>query len=99
MKYNWELKDIVAGKIVCKDPSYQKRDFFQANGNSAKWTYKIGFGYWEDGQRPTLNAMTDGMIHSFKNDQELVDYLNKCELIPMPHKWLIETMNYLRDCY
>jgi hypothetical protein len=100
MKIKWEEKDIIAGKIVCKEPSYQGNENFKACGNSAKWTLKIGFAYYNNIQYFVTVALTDGMVSKIgKTKKEVVEYLNKSELIPMPHSWLIEIINYLRDIY
>ena len=99
MKHIWEPQDIVAGRFVCKHPSYQGRDHFEPCGSACKWTYKIGFGFW-DTQMYALIAMTDGMIsNKFKTKEELAKFLNDHALMPMPHKWLIQVIDSLRDCY
>lgn len=100
MKYQWEEEDIICGRFVCKHPSYQKQENFSPTGNAMKWTYKIGFAHFEDGPYKVLIAMTDGKVSKLgKTDQEAVDKLNKDEMIPMPHKWLVAVINELRDTY
>lgn len=105
MKYTWEEKDIICGRIVCKDPSYQGLTTFEPNGNALKWIFKIGYGFYLNGNSfPEKSfatiSMTDGCIVSIgKTDKEMADYLNKAELIPMPHSWFLEAMDSLRDVY
>jgi hypothetical protein len=98
MKYTWSEEDIVAGRIVCRE----ERPTGEVCGWTAKWTFKIGFGYSKDdtpGAEYSLLAMTDGMIGRMRTKKDLASYLNQHGMIPMPHNWLIATMNYLRDCY
>lgn len=97
MKTIWEEDDIICGRIVCKRPLDGK---FEANGNTAKWTQKIGFVCGESSSgRYVLIAMTDGMVSIPHSKKELVDILNQDNLIPMPHWWLAQVMTYLRDAY
>lgn len=96
MKYKWEEKDIIAGRIVCK-PCDEK---FQANGWSAKWTMKIGWLASAPSSKHFCTiALTDGMVGPLGSAKEMATWLNKENMIPMPHKWLMATMDYLRDCY
>ena len=99
MKFIWEEKDIIAGRIVCKPPSYQGRETFSPCGNSVKWTYKIGYINGGDDKRNALICMCDGLIMGGMTKLDIVERLNKDGMIPMPHKWLIQTMDYLRGCY
>jgi len=102
MKYTWEEKDIICGRYVCKHPSHQAREHFEPCGNATKWTYKIGFcpklETDSEGQY-CLIAMTDGMVIHYGTKQKMVDKLNRDEMIPMPHKWLVKVINELRDAY
>ena len=41
MKFTWEPKDIVSGRIVCKPKADDGT--FKPDGWTAKWTYKIGW--------------------------------------------------------
>ena len=94
MKYIWEEDDIKCGIYVCK-PN-QGDGTWIPTGWTAKWTEKIGFvGGRSNGV--ALVAMTDGMIGPKKTPQEMADQLNKDEMIPMPYRWLIATIEYLRD--
>lgn len=102
MKFIWTEKDIICGRYVCKHPSYQNRDAFEPTGNAMKWTYKIGFAYYEDGQYTVLISMTDGMVFKLaphKDDKLAAEKLNEDGMIPMPHKWLVSVIDELRDCY
>jgi hypothetical protein len=102
MKYTWEEKDIICGRIVCKDPSYQNRTTFEPTGNALKWTQKIGYVFLggDKGQHFCMVSMTDGMTSVYlKTEKQMADYLNRAELIPMPHSWFMEAMDSLRDCY
>ena len=100
MKYTWEEKDIICGRIVCKDPSYQGNSTFDPNGSALKWTMKLGYGFYPDGQNFCMLSLTDGLIYKLgRTAKEVADYLNKCELIPMPHEWFMQAMNELRDVY
>jgi len=94
MKYTWTEEDIIPGRFVCKN-----RKFDKPTGNSAKWTSKIGFLPTAKGTKYCLISMTDGMVNTYESKQELADSLNQNEMMPMPHEWLVETINYLRDCY
>jgi hypothetical protein len=40
--------------------------------------------------------MTDGLIGSPHTKQEMADFLNEHEYIPMPHEWFVATVEYLR---
>ena len=109
MKFHWETKDVVCGRIVCK-PNTEPA--FEPNGWTAKWTYKIG---WQCGlQAPPAYkgedsryhtdhfctvAMTDGMTGPCQSKAEITKWLNGNGMIPMPHDWFIKTMEFLKDCY
>lgn len=108
MKIQWETKDVIPGRIVCKQPAGRS---FKADGHSAKWSYKIGFmpgdisppvrdenGKWKSNHFCTV-AMTDGMVIGPKSAEEMVQWLNNNQMIPMPHKWLLEVVEYLRGVY
>lgn len=103
MKFTWEEHDIIAGRIVCKPSANAKKKLlersFTPDGWSAKWTHKIGFNPALNSKKYVLIAMTDGMISKPYTAKELVAHLNEDGLIPMPHAWLIKTMDYLKDCY
>ena len=102
MKYTWEEKDIICGRVVCKDPSYQGDTTFEPTGNALKWTMKIGYVFLggEKGQNFCLISMTDGLTSNYvKTEAEMADYLNKAQLMPMPHPWFLEAMDALRDTY
>lgn len=90
-KYTWTEKDITCGRIICK--SFRS---FEANGWRAKWTFKIG---WRKSNTYCLIAMTDGMIKSDMNKEDLIYWLNKNDMMPMPHEWFMATMDFLKDCY
>jgi len=100
MKYIWEPNDIIPGRIVCKHFSYQRNDAFIPCGNSAKWTYKIGYRSGGDnGEKYVLVCMADGLVRKGTTREKLAEDLNADELIPMPHKWFIKQMDWLRDSY
>ena len=103
MKYIWEEHDIIAGRIVCKpNPNEAKRLLertFTPDGWTAKWTQKIGFNPACGAKRYILISMTDGMISKPHTAKELAAILNNEGLIPMPHAWLIKTMNHLEGSY
>ena len=93
MKYIWTEEDIICGRFVCKPIKDGKVEGWQA-----KWTHKIG--YYGGGNKSCLIAMTDGSV-SLRDESpaNIADFLNENQMIPMPHNRLIETMEYLRDCY
>lgn len=95
MKYSWESNDIICGRIVCSNPD---KDRFDAS-QTANRTYKIGFVNGGGKSNLVLIAMTDGMVSGPKTTQQLVDHLNTEDYMPMPHRWWVEVINYLRDCY
>jgi hypothetical protein len=100
MKYTWTEKDIIPGRFVCKDINKDNKSFAPDDW-TAKWTHKIGWRTEiskKDGHLCVI-AMTDGAVYLSGNETVIADYLNREEMIPMPHKWLISTMDYLRDCY
>ena len=107
MKYVWEEKDVVCGRIVCRVPQSS-----EMNGNQAKHTYKIGWhvgGHvpisWRDssGKYHTDHfctiAMTDGMVNGPKSKVAMVKWLNDNDMIPAPHEFVVRVMDYLKDCY
>ena len=108
MKYVWEEKDAVCGRIVCREPMSPVM-----NGNQAKHTYKIGWHTGDHVPMPwkepgsdryhtdhfCLIAMTDGMVSSPISKKDLVKRLNEEQMIPATHKFVINVMDYLRDCY
>ncbi len=97
MKHVWSADDIIVGRIVCK-PRDKKTT--KACGWSAKWTLKIGYLPSNDsGSNYVTIAMTDGMVCGPHSAKEMADMFNKDEMIPMPHKWLQETIDYLRDMF
>lgn len=69
MKIMWEEKDIIGGAVV----GMQKI--------TERW--KIGYVYIDKVQRSTLNSMADGMVMSFQDKQNLVNYLNKNNYSPV----------------
>lgn len=98
MKTIWEPSDIVCGRIVCK-PLQKGERVFEPNGWTAKWTFKIGFvgGGGEDNY--VMVCMCDGMVSRPRSKEQLAQEFNRDGLILMPHGWLIETMNFLRDSF
>lgn len=96
MKTTWEEKDIICGCIVHGGAN---ADFSPPSGNTAKWTYKIGFDASRDKDNIAFVAMTDGMITGYFTKKEAAKWLNKHEMKPMTHNRFIEVMNFLRDCY
>lgn len=102
MKYTWTESDIVAGRVVCKQSEYHHGNRpWEPSGGAMKWTMKIGYLPSLASERHfCLIALTDGMIScEGVSKAELVERLNKDEMIPMPHPWLLEVMDALRDCY
>ena len=98
MKFIWEEKDIICGRIVCKPTDDGKR--FEADGWTAKWTMKIGFRPdLPHDEHYCLTAMTDGMNTAVGSAKDVADRFNKDGLIPMPHSWLLKTIEFLRDQY
>ena len=119
MKFVWEPKDIVCGRIVCKGThqfSERKNPVergFKPDGWTAKWTFKIGWLAGGNAQvepdytnHETIEAtrcdyclisMSDGRIGNPKTKQEMADWLNSEEMIPMSYEWLVPTMEFLRE--
>ncbi len=105
MTYHWTEADIIPGRWVCKPPAYHYPDSedcdWQVSGSTAKWTYLIG---WQTargtkgGNNYCLINPVDGMVCRLKSKAELVASLNKDGMRPMPHKWLLATIDHLRDC-
>lgn len=105
MKFIWEEKDIICGRIVCKPITNPSPDL----GWQAKWCYKIGFlaggnpknssALGKDRTDYCIIALTDGMILNPRSKEDIAKWLNDNKMIPCPHGKLIEIMNYLRDCY
>ena len=96
MKYTWEAKDITAGRFVCKSKA-AGGDVL--NGWSAKWTDKIGFVPENGANQYCLISMTDGLVCGKYTKAELAKWLNENEMMPMPHEWLIKTIEFMRDHY
>ena len=117
MKFTWEPKDIVSGRIVCKPKADDGT--FKPDGWTAKWTYKIGWlaaGNPEKDYYPIQGntrkereeylethradycglAMTDGMVTRAMTKKEFAAWLNDEGMIPMPHAWFVDTIEYLR---
>lgn len=90
MKYIWTDKDKFTGRWVCKD---EKPSDFE----SLRDCYKIGFDPRFNGV--AVICITDGMIVFLASKPELISWLNQKEMIPMPHKWLLQAMEILRDVY
>ena len=95
MKYIWSATDVRPGRCVCKSESSAKEDI----NWHAKWTYKIGWICQNDaaGKSLVTICLVDGMTSKTKSAQEIADWLNKEEMMPMPHKRLIEVMNSIRE--
>ncbi len=107
MRFHWEPGDIVPGRFVCQTTpgSVTQNRFgsFTATDHTAKWTYLIGFVRGgpikgEDEAVYVLISVVDGMVGIGKTRADLAASLNKQKFRPMPHKWLIATMEHLRDC-
>ena len=97
MKYQWEEKDVVCGRFVCKNLPANK-DSFEPDGWTAKWTFKVCY-MGSSSREVCLVAMTDGMMGYTKTKEEMAAFLTENDMVPMPHKWLLQTMDYLRGCY
>ena len=104
MTYHWTEADIIVGRWVCK-PAPDKtipgdaEGRWEVNGWTAKWTYQIGWLASEQSDNNiALICITDGMIVRHKSRTALVAALNRDKMRPMPHKWLLATVDYLRDC-
>ena len=99
MKYHWEEKDVVCGRIICK-PLAKGQTVFKADGWTAKWTLKIGYNPAHSSkQQYCLISMTDGFVGACQSKATLVKYLNREQMRPMPHDWWLKTVEFLRDCY
>jgi hypothetical protein len=103
MKFTWESSDIIAGRIVCKpNPNTAKKVLersFTPDGWTAKWTHKIGYNPALGSKKYILISMTDGMISKPRTAEEMAAALNEDGMIPMPHAWLIKTLDYLEGSY
>jgi hypothetical protein len=103
MKFTWEEHDIIAGRTVCKPSANSTKKLlertFTPDGWTAKWTQKIGYNPALGAKKYVLIAITDGMITKPRTAKELAAALNEDGLIPMPHSWLIKTLDYLKDHY
>ena len=101
MRYIWEEKDIIAGRIVCKPNTATKTldRSFNPDGWTAKWTFKIGYNPALGAKKYVFISMTDGMISKPHTAKEMVASLNEDEMIPMPHAWLIKTINFMQGAY
>lgn len=98
MKFTWTEDDIVCGRVVCK--TYTKELPFTPNGNSAKWTHKIGWiSSVSSKNNLVLIALTDGMVCGTYTAPELISRLNDCEYQPMPWKWHVQIVEWLEDSY
>ena len=90
MEYIWEETDIRGGMSVCK-PRETKGGL---SGWDIKWSMSIA-GH-SDGLY--LFDMRDGSLSfKVKSIEEMIDFLNENELIPMSRNRMIETVNYLYD--
>lgn len=69
-----------------------------AGGNPAQEDYYELPREEREGKRKDycLMCMTDGMISVPHTKQEIADWLNTEEMIPMPHDWFVATVDYLR---
>lgn len=95
MKYIWSKDDIIVGRIVCKNIDFQKNlDILYL----ATTTYKIGYVAGDE-DRYVLLAMTDGMVGKTHTKEALATALNDDDMVPMPHKKLLEVIKKLRDVY
>lgn len=98
MKYIWEEDDIKVGRFVCK-PNPNPESKFTPCGWTVKWTSKIGYINFHTGGKDDKNYVIinigDGRVSSGMAKEELVEYLNKEPLIPMPQDWIIATMEFL----
>lgn len=113
MKFHWETKDVIPGRIVCKPRRHRKmKAMYEPDGWSAKWTCKIGFQCGahvpisykgDDGRYHSdhycLIAMTDGMTGPCRSKADIAKWLNDNGMIPMPHEWLMKTIEFLKDAY
>ncbi len=98
MQYIWEEKDIICGRIACKPTADGKP--FKADGWTAKWTLKIGFRPdLPSDEHYCLTAMTDGMNIPVGSAKAMAERFNNDKMIPMPHAWLLQTIEFLRDQY
>ena len=96
MKYIWTENDIKCGIFVCRRPHDGKE--FEPSGWDAKWMYKIGYQKRRsDGA--TLICMADGMVGNKRTPKSMADYLTENDMMPMPHKWVIQMFEYMRDWY
>lgn len=96
MKYIWSEEDAKCGMFVCKTPMGSAE--FEPSSWNAKWMHKIGFQQRRsDGT--TLISMSDGMIGQKRTPTEMAEYLTENDMMPMPHKWAIKMIEYMRDWY
>ncbi len=96
MKYIWSEQDIKCGMFVCRTPINDSK--FEPSGWNAKWMHKIGFiGGASKGS--VLICMADGMVGRKRTPKEIADYLTENDMMTMPHKWVIEMFEYMRDWY
>jgi len=43
--------------------------------------------------------MADGMVGRKRTPKEMAEYLTECNMMPMPHTWVIKMFEYMRDWY
>lgn len=92
MQYLWDEKDVKCGTFVCRNLKK-----FDPDACSTRM-YKIGF-IQRRSTGTVLIAMSDGMVGTKMTPKDMAKSLTKGEMIPMPHKWVIETFDYMRDWY
>ena len=92
MKYIWSEEDVKCGIYVCRP---MKK--FDPDSCSTR-LHKIGF-VGGRGKGTVLIAMSDGLVCSKKTPKEMAAHLTKNDFIPAPHKWVIKTLDYMRDWY
>jgi len=97
MQYLWEEEDVKCGMFVYLPPRNNKGKKFDPEHCSTR-LYKIGFvGGRSKGT--VLISMSDGMVGRVHTPNEMAHALTSSEMTPMPHKWLIKALDYMRDWY
>ncbi len=104
MKFTWTEADIIPGRWVCK-PAPDKtipgdeEGRWEPNGWTAKWTSQISWiASLPSAENMATTCITDGMITPYKSKGAMAASFNRNGIRPMPHKWLMATIDYLRDC-
>jgi hypothetical protein len=93
--HEWTIDDVWAGRLICKPPG----PCGAGEGWFAKWCYKIGWHTRSGTSKDhyTMIAMSDGMTHTPRTKEAILEWLKAEDMVPMREEWWRDACHWMRN--